>query len=284
MKTRLITAGVAIVFAAMIFVFGELVHTAVITVFISILCAVMIGEYLAARKLHKNMTVFMPCIVFGLLIPALPYFDLGFTQNANVGFMTYYVFVLYLCAIAVLCHDSIPIEDIMYTFFGVSVISISMAMFNLRVCAANLHPTVWALIIYGVPACADSAAYFVGRALGKHKLCPNISPKKTFEGAIGGVIVATASPLLFGLIFYYVYGNIEVNWAVLPIIGLVSAVISILGDLLFSVIKRKCGVKDYGTIMPGHGGMLDRFDSLILCVPFVYFLSKYVPIITEVSA
>ena len=283
MKTRLISAAVAISVAALIFVFGEM-HTAVITVVIAILSAIMCGEYLAAKGLHKNMTIFLPCIVFGAMIPALPYFDFGFTENANVGFMPYYVFALYLCAIAVLCHDTIPIEDVLYTFFGMSLITISMALFNLRVCAENRHPTFWALLIYGVPAIADSAAYFVGRAMGKHPLCPNISPKKTIEGAVGGVLIATLSPLLFGFIFYYAYGNIEVNWVVLPIIGLVNALISILGDLLFSVIKRKCGVKDYGSIMPGHGGMLDRFDSLILCVPFVYFISKYVPIITDLPA
>lgn len=281
MKTRIITAAVAIIIAAMIFVFGEM-HTAVITVAIAILSAIMCGEYLAAKKLHKNMTIFLPCIVFGAMIPALPYFDLGFSSNAHVGFMPYYLFVLYLCAIAVLCHDTIPIEDILYTFFGMSLITVSMALFTLRVCADNRHPTFWALLIYGVPAIADTAAYFIGSAIGKHKLCPNISPKKTIEGAVGGVLIAALSPLLFGLIFYYAYGNIKVNWVVLPIIGLVNALISILGDLLFSVIKRKCGVKDYGSIMPGHGGMLDRFDSLILCVPFVYFLAKYVPIITDI--
>lgn len=273
MKTRLITAGVGILIGALVFIFGEM-HSVVITIAVSIASAIMCGEYLAAKNLHKEMTIFLPCLVFGCMIPALSY--------TYVGFIPYYAFVLYLCAIAVLCHETIPIENILYTFFGISLITISMAMFNLRVCAANWHPTFWAILIFGVPWIADSAAYFVGSAIGKHQLCPKISPKKTTEGAIGGVVFATFAPLLFGLIFMLVYGNLEVNWVVLPIIGLVNALISILGDLLFSVIKRKCGIKDYGSIMPGHGGLLDRFDSVILCVPFVYFLSKYVPIITDI--
>lgn len=273
MKTRLITAGVGILIGAMVFVFGEM-NSIVVTIAVSIACAIMCGEYLAAKNLHKEMTIFLPGLVFGAMIPALAY--------SYVGFMPYYGFVLYLCAIAVLCHDTIPIEDIFYTFFGISLITISMALFNVRVCAANWHPTFWAILIFGVPWIADSAAYFVGSAMGKHQLCPKISPKKTIEGAIGGVVFGTVAPLLFGLVFMLVYGNLEVNWFILPIIGLVNSLVSILGDLLFSVVKRKCGIKDYGSIMPGHGGLLDRFDSVILCVPFVYFISKYVPIITDI--
>ena len=275
MKTRLISAAVALAIGTAIFAFGEM-HSIVVTIAVSIATTIMCGEYLAAKGLHKNMTVFLPCLVFGLMIPSLCY--------SFVGFMPYYGFVLYMCAIAVLCHDTISMEDILYTFFGISLITISMALFNIRVCAANWHPTFWAILIFGVPWIADSAAYFAGRALGKHQLCPNISPKKTIEGAVGGVIVATFIPLLFGFIFKLVYGNLEVNWFVLPIIGLFNSLISILGDLLFSVVKRKCGIKDFGSIMPGHGGVLDRFDSVILCVPFVYFLSQYVPIISDIPA
>lgn len=273
MKTRIISAAVGIIIGAMILAFGEM-HSIVITIAVAIASTIMCGEYLSAKNLHKNMTVFLPCLVFGCMIPALSY--------SFVGFMPYYGFVLYLCAIAVLCHDTIPLGDIMYTFFGISLISISMAMFAIRVCAANWHPTFWAILIFGVPWIADSAAYFVGSAIGKHQLCPNISPKKTIEGAIGGVLFGALVPLLFGWVFQLVYGNLEVNWVVLPIIGLVNSLISILGDLLFSVIKRSCGIKDYGSIMPGHGGLLDRFDSVILCVPFVFFISKYVPIITDI--
>ena len=93
------------------------------------------------------------------------------------------------------------------------------------------------------------------------------------------MLCATISPLVFGLVFQLIYGNVAINYAILPVIGIVNALISILGDLLFSVIKRGCGIKDYGSIMPGHGGLLDRFDSVILCVPVVYILSRYVTII-----
>lgn len=273
MKIRLISAGIGIVIGALVFVFGEM-NSIVITIAVTIVGTVMCGEYLVAKNLHHERTIFIPVLALSALIISLPY--------TCVGFIPYFAFVLYLCVIAVLRYNKIPIENIFYTFFGISLITLSMALFNIRVCAANWHPTFWAVLIFGVPWIADSAAYFVGSAMGKRKLCPEISPKKTVEGAVGGVIFAALIPLLFGWIFKLAYGNLEVNWLILPVIGLVNAVISIFGDLLFSVIKRKCGIKDYGSIMPGHGGLLDRFDSVILCVPFVYFISKYVPIITDI--
>ena len=270
MKTRIITAAVALVIGALIFVFGEM-NSVVITIAASILSGVMCGEFLSVKGLHKKPALYLPCLLFGALIPALAY--------TRVFFLPYYCFMLYLCVIAVVCHASIPLDDAMHTFFGVSMITLSMGMFTIRVCAANWHPTFWALLIFCVPWFADSAAYFVGSAIGKHKLCPNISPKKSVEGAVAGVIAGTVAPLLVGLIFYYAYGDLNVKWWILPIIGLVNSFLSIIGDLIFSVVKRRYDVKDYGNILPGHGGLLDRFDSVIFCVPFVYFLTKYIVIV-----
>ena len=124
----------------------------------------------------------------------------------------------------------------------------------------------------------DTCAYFAGRAFGKHKLCPVVSPKKTVEGAIGGVLGTMA----FGVIITLVYSvaadrleaftrsNIGVSMSVIiALLGCVAAVLGIYGDLFASVVKRQCGIKDYGTIFPGHGGILDRFDSVMFIAPFV---------------
>jgi phosphatidate cytidylyltransferase len=270
MKTRLITAGIAIMIAVLIFFFGEM-NSIVIAIAVSAVSAIMCGEYLSARNLHKDMRIFIPCLAFSFLIPLLSY--------SVLGFIPLFLFVLYLSALTVFAYKSIPIEDILFTGFGMVVLSGSMALFNIRVCAENRYTTFWAVLILGIPWIADSAAYFVGSAMGKRKLCPVISPKKTVEGAVGGLIAATLSPFLFAFVFTLIYGNVTICWWILPILGAVNAVISILGDLLFSVIKRGCGIKDYGSIMPGHGGLLDRFDSVILCVPVVYFVSQYITII-----
>ena len=124
----------------------------------------------------------------------------------------------------------------------------------------------------------DTCAYFAGRAFGKHKLCPVVSPKKTVEGAIGGVL----GTMVFGVIITLVYSvaadsmeaftrsNIGVSmYIIIALLACVAAVLGIYGDLFASVVKRQCGIKDYGTIFPGHGGILDRFDSVMFIAPFV---------------
>ena len=115
--------------------------------------------------------------------------------------------------------------------------------------------------------------------LGKTKLCPEISPKKTVEGAIGGLISGCIGAVLIGFVFMWIYGDVDINFWGVIIVGLLNPVISIFGDLSFSVIKRSCGIKDYGSIMPGHGGALDRFDSIIFCAPLVFVVSQFIRII-----
>ena len=124
----------------------------------------------------------------------------------------------------------------------------------------------------------DTCDYFAGRAFGKHKLCPVVSPKKTVEGAIGGVL----GTMVFGVIITLVYSvaanrmeaftrsNIGISmYVIIALLGCVAAVLGIYGYLFASVVKRQCGIKDYGTIFPGHGGILDRFDSVMFIAPFV---------------
>ncbi|MBD5142395.1 MAG: phosphatidate cytidylyltransferase [Oscillospiraceae bacterium] len=127
---------------------------------------------------------------------------------------------------------------------------------------------------------ADSGAYFSGIALGKHKLCPEISPKKTIEGFVGGLI---SNAVIFVLIFliYAKCNAMDFNiWQGLKsaLLGLVCAGVSVLGDLTASVIKRQKGIKDYGNIMPGHGGLMDRFDSVLFVIPAFYTCIKLFPI------
>lgn len=111
----------------------------------------------------------------------------------------------------------------------------------------------------------DIFAYFTGYFLGKHKLCPNLSPKKTIEGAIGGVIGSTVLCIVFA---HFVYPELIWHCAV---IGLIGSVFSQAGDLCASAFKRKMGIKDYSNLIPGHGGMLDRIDSVLFTAPFIYY-------------
>lgn len=133
------------------------------------------------------------------------------------------------------------------------------------------------LVAFIISMVADSGAYFVGRACGKHKLAPVVSPKKTVEGAIGGVIVNILGMVLYTLILHKCFGFTRVNYFYAAIYGVVGALGSMLGDLTLSVVKRQVGIKDYGNLIPGHGGILDRFDSTMICAPIAEILLLLLP-------
>ena len=134
---------------------------------------------------------------------------------------------------------------------------------------------IWLIVI-----CAfltETFAYFTGVAIGKHKLCPNLSPKKTIEGAVGGTVGCGLFCMLYGLIMTRCF-NQDINFLSLFVLGLLGAVAAQLGDLTASAIKRQYGIKDYGNLIPGHGGILDRLDSIIFVAPVVYTYITYIGI------
>lgn len=125
----------------------------------------------------------------------------------------------------------------------------------------------WLVIASAVTACSDSGAYFVGRAWGKRKLCPNISPNKTVEGAVGGVLFGLVAAIVFALLLLS-----DVSWLFIMFAAILLALVGIAGDLTESIIKRGTGAKDSGNILAGHGGILDRVDSLLFVCPVLYYL------------
>ncbi len=126
---------------------------------------------------------------------------------------------------------------------------------------------IWLIVVSAVTACSDSGAYFVGRAFGKHKLCPSISPNKTVEGALGGVGAGLLGAILFAFLLLPV-----VHWLFLIFSAILLSGVGIVGDLTESIVKRGTGTKDSGTCLAGHGGILDRVDSLLFAVPVFYYL------------
>lgn len=137
--------------------------------------------------------------------------------------------------------------------------------------------TYYIIVAFLISMVADSGAYFVGRAFGKHKLAPVVSPKKTVEGAVGGVVVNILGMIVYTLILNKCFGFTQVNYFYAAIYGVVGAVGSILGDLTLSVVKRQVGIKDYGNLIPGHGGILDRFDSTMICAPIAEIMILLLP-------
>jgi phosphatidate cytidylyltransferase len=168
--------------------------------------------------------------------------------------------LLYLFAFAIFTKGSLKFTEISETFAAVTYITSSLS----AMCALlNVYGGVLNLILVFIGAwVCDVFAYIVGSLIGKHKLIPEISPKKTVEGSVGGIVFTSLAFILYGFIVSLIT-DYTPNYWVLLLTGLVIPVISQLGDLIASLIKREYGVKDYGKLLPGHGGILDRFDSVI---------------------
>ncbi len=139
--------------------------------------------------------------------------------------------------------------------------------------------SVYVLLPFVAAFSCDSGAYFAGVGLGKHKITPHLSPNKTLEGCIGGFVAAIALMLVYGVILKS--AKFEVNFPVMAVYGFLGALACQLGDLSFSAVKRLCGIKDYGNLIPGHGGMLDRFDSMFWTAALIELLVSWVPAITK---
>ena len=183
------------------------------------------------------------------------------------------VYMVILAIIPVLGHNKVSVIDIFTLFFCTLYITFFTSFIG-RIREINDYGIYYMLLIFGCAWLSDTGAYFVGKFFGKHKLIPQISPKKTVEGSIGGIFTATIGCVLIALTAQFASGASPKYMLIIPM-GIIGSCLGQFGDLLASLIKRTCGVKDFGNIMPGHGGVLDRFDSVILVSPFVYFVCTY---------
>ena len=181
------------------------------------------------------------------------------------------VFLIVLLAFYVLSYPKYNSEQITMIFFGFFYVAVTLSyIFRVRISDGGAY-TVW-LIFLGSWG-ADVSAYMVGRKIGRHKIVPVLSPKKSLEGFIGGVVGAVLFGVIYAAVFKTQLSPIFANpIPAFAIITGVSAVVSMIGDLAASAIKRDRQLKDYGRLIPGHGGILDRFDSVIFIAPIVYFL------------
>lgn len=278
MLKRIISALVAMVIGISALIIDK---TVVYLVLISLFSGIGTFELIRAIKCdnHKFLTCF--CVIFALAIPSLLTFD--FMKPFWV--MACLVYIMVLLVVMLAMHKKIKFVEIAACgSAGIAIpVSLSCIIFvrNLPWYAdGGYFPGVF-MVVY-LLFCAwigDSGAYFVGTFFGKHKLCPEISPKKTVEGLIGGIvmvgIVVTIQCLVYNLLLP-TEEMYKMNYALLIPIGMAASVTGVLGDLSMSVIKRQYDVKDFGNVMPGHGGILDRFDSVLFVAPFIYVVYSFV--------
>ncbi len=267
MKARLLTAAIGLPLIFLVLILSEFINW-IINCTLAILCVFMVFELLSAKMMHSNIKIVLPCIALSFIAPLI--------VNTKYILIPFYVYVLILFFVMIFDNNKINFNDIAFIVTGTLIIVFGIMCISMLNSFYNGYISFVFALCVGVPWVSDGGAYFTGVFLGKHKLCPKVSPNKTVEGFIGGLIVGAASAPLVGFIFSLIYQNFAVDYLYLVILGLLASLISVLGDLSFSLIKRSCGIKDYGSIFPGHGGMLDRFDSVIYVSPLVYlFCSNF---------
>lgn len=271
MRTRIISAavGVAILLVVLYFHAGIVFPLAV-----SAIVAIMLFELLKAVELTSNKAIFIAAELCGIAVPLLYSLYFRFDEGMNAQYLDPVIpaailGVTLLCAFIVFFtwlrhHKEIGFEK---TFFVLAV----MVLVPQSMSTAILLDRRTSLFYLCMALCgawiADTGAYFTGITLGKHKLCPEISPKKTVEGLAGGIVT---TGLVYSIAFC-IHSGFDVTRMLLAFfLGAVCAVIGTLGDLSASMIKRQVGIKDYGNIMPGHGGIMDRFDSVLFVLPVFY--------------
>lgn len=186
-------------------------------------------------------------------------------QLKNILILALPILVLVLFCKSVFSNMKNNIEDIAITLFGVIYIPFFLMFLTLTRQLQHGELLVWYILLGAWVT--DTFAYLIGVKFGKHKFS-KVSPKKSIEGSVAGII---ATSIVFGIYTNIVVSpNLELTWAEMAFVGIIISLISQIGDLSASSIKRYCGIKDFGSIMPGHGGILDRFDSIIMISPFVY--------------
>ena len=273
MKTRLITAAVAIPLLLLLLLVAEKWIAALIW---GLLLAVAAYELLFGTGLVRE-----PLLVIYSCVMAF-----AVTMWSCFGAVHAYLLLLMMAFLMALfgemmhAHVKVVFSKICMCLAAGFVIPFMLSSL-IRILTMKIGRYV-ILIPFIVAFTNDAGAYFAGRFFGKHKMAPVLSQHKTVEGAVGGVLAAVVSMVLYAVIMSLPVKGLafRVNYLYAIIYGFVGALIGIFGDLCFSVIKRQTGIKDYGKLLPGHGGVLDRFDSMMMVGPLIEVLLLLIPVIS----
>ena len=221
-------------------------------------------EMIRATVQAGHQPVQWPCwLCFVLSIPLYHYFGSVSLMMPLVGgaFM--------LISMTVIFRPEPKLEDIMVSCLPlVSVMLPGLCMLGLQKAPGQVNQSMLLLLAFGVPLIGDTMAYFIGRRFGKRKLCPAVSPNKSIEGAVAGLVGSVVWSLVTAGFFSF-FGPLPPLWH-FPVLGLIGGVAGQMGDLFASLVKRHCGIKDYSNIIPGHGGMMDRLDSVYWTAVIIY--------------
>ena len=254
----------------------------VLEIAVALLCLFATYEVLGATKLVHNRLELLLCLLVSVGL-AVGHFSVLPLDLQDVVQGLIFVLLVGSFAVELKFHDSMNVSQVSWGFFGALIVPYLMLSL-VRIFQMDFLPIrdtdfqIGQFIVL-LPLLAawgaDTCALFAGMFFGKHKLAPVVSPKKTVEGAVGGVVGGAVLVLLAALLMNTFLDLDMPIWAAL-VLGGVGAVLGEIGDLSFSIIKRQTGIKDYGHIFPGHGGVLDRFDSVLFVAPFAEILFRII--------
>ena len=257
-KTRLISGIVLVIIALATIISGSWI------LFFTLLAVSLIGM----RELYKVMKVsdeHVPGLELVGYLGAVLYYIAMKADFGNYGTMAIIISMILILFVYVFGYPKYHAEQVMAAFFGVVYVAVMLSFIYLTRSLPDGKFLVW--LIFLCSWGCDTCAYCVGMLIGRHKMAPVLSPKKSIEGAVGGV----AGAALLGVIYAAATQGKMAEYALICAVG---ALISMVGDLAASAIKRNQNIKDYGKLIPGHGGILDRFDSVIITAPVIYYLAK----------
>jgi len=271
-KQRLITAAIGLSLFAVIMLFFE---TFFYNAVIALLCFMSVFELLVSTRFVENKVLLAAGLIFAL---AVPFLRVGEIRKYSILFLG--VFVTALFAVLLRFHDTVRLGQVGIVFFVSVFFPFSLtSLIYIRDQFGGVQGLYYTLLIFSCAWGSDAGAFFTGKLFGKRKLAPNVSPNKTVEGMIGGVVscLIIMALLTWGCTSYaaYIGTPISPNWAVMLLLGLAGSFLSVFGDLSASIIKRQCAIKDFGSIIPGHGGIVDRFDSIFFVAPYFYVALQF---------
>ena len=300
MKTRILTSAVILSCSILIL---ALSGTIVMPVAMGLFAACAVFEFFRCVRLDSRPFIVIPAYIIASIMPVGAHFAKDMLDYFAISCGVIFGYMLYLFGVAVFSHSKRSIfshADVATEEGGESTLSkegisfgnVTLAVVGLFYIATSFttivllrrHPIDGVLLnggvylfvlVFVIAWVTDVFAYLVGSFCGRHRLIPEVSPKKSVEGAVGGIFGALVGCLVVALVIHF-FADYEPNYPMFLLMGFVVSIISQIGDLIASLIKREYGIKDYGNILPGHGGILDRFDS-ILAVTTTVLLFSLIP-------
>ena len=262
MKKRVISAIIALIIVVPLILIGGYAYY----IGVGIIAIIGFNELISVREKEKKIPMIMKVLtlVSYLAIVMSAVKKITFDLDHRLIILNIFACLIPLIAMERKKYDA---EDALVLLAATLFLGIS---FNFLIVIRNMN-LLYLLYVVLITIMSDTFAHFWGSKIGSIKLCPNVSPNKTVEGMVGGTIFGT----FIGSAFFLTFINVNASVFLVGVISLCLSLVAQFGDLVFSAIKRKYGVKDYGNIMPGHGGFLDRVDSLIFVAPFVSIMLMY---------